>query len=308
MSDETQAKLLMAELKAHIKSLISILNADENLKFVGFEIEPVKLDDEESVLANGRSRISVKKLSDWQHRLKVLHYLGSFYSSDGHSTRFVSHMPGLIVSSLPPEVVICLIEQINKTKSDLHELVAGKHLKPKPLRNHKERHEFIHNAFPAIMTEQVYRKIPYTTRKVRSVWFNWIYKRQVNKVYDKDGAIAWLQKQIDRPKGLFIQEDWKAKIKSVIRDIEIGGFKSIQREREYRTFPELAYSYYDDDKRKTATINATMPWIMLGQATNSLPGGTDLGDFDRATVKISGVPRGSTIEPLFSALKLVGVR
>ncbi len=299
MNEKTEVKMLMAQLISLTDKLSDLLDNDDSLSFIGYETSPVLSINEEQVLAHGQPFIEVTKLNEWLHRLTVLNYYKRFYVADGCSTRFVSRMPGLIVSSLPADTVINLIDQINSKKDAIKTIVQHN-------RNHQQRHAFIHQMFPQVMTEQLYRHISYSQRQVKSVWFSWCRSRQVNYSYTPKEAINWLAEQKHKPKAFVDLQEWQANIEATMAKIQQGNYRSIQREKVYRTFPVTDYSHYVNDKLKTTRFNAIMPWILLDQKSNSLPSGTELKSFVRdENPPQSKLPPGA--ESLFRPLKLIGI-
>jgi hypothetical protein len=298
MNEEYQLKMLMANLEGLLDALADLLNTDESLTFVGYETSQVQKVDEDQVLANGQKVIEVATLDQWQHRSTVLGYYKRFYLTDGCSSRFVSRMPGLIVSSLPADVVINLIDQINTKKDEIKAVVQHQ-------RNHQQRHTFIHQVFPQVMTEQLYRRISYSQRQVKSVWFSWCKSRQVNYTYTPEAAIKYLAEQVKKPKGLFTPQEWQANIEATIVKIQQDNYRSIQRERVYRTFPVVDHSYYANGKLKTNRFNAIMPWILLDQAKPDLPSGSGLNSFVHDEIPaVHQLPAGA--QSVFKPLKLIG--
>ena len=299
MNAEYEVKMLMAQLNGLLDALTDLLDSDEKLQFIAYRPELVSIKDEKDVLANGRKRIKVEVLDQWQHKLTVLDYYKKFYATEGYSTRFVSRSPGVIVSSLPAKMVINLVNQINLVKDNIKAIVQKG-------RDHLKRHEFIHQLFPQIMTEQLYRHINISQRQIRSIWFSWCSKRQVNQSYNIDEAIQWLAEQGAKPRKPFTEQEWQAHIDAVITKIQNGRYKNIQRQRTYRTFPVADYSHYEDGKLKTNRINAIMPWILLDQPEIKLPPGTGLTSFVAKESPIIAKSTGRS-EVLFKPLKLIGV-
>lgn len=297
--DSKTALLLKTELDTLIKVLTTMLADDSKLNFVGYEMAPVLAVDEEQVLSHGQQYIAVTQLNQWQHLHRVLNYYQRFLVADKCSTRFVSRMPGIIVSSLPATIVIGLVEQINDKKDQLKAVIQKN-------RNHQQRHQFIHQLFPQVMTEQLYRHIRYSQLPINRVWFRWETSRQVNKTYSNQDAIAWLELQRSKPKGLFAAAEWLAAIDNAIGQIEQGHYKYVQRERQYRVFPHCEYSYYLDDERKTGKFNPTSPWLLLAQPHNALPGGTPLKSFQRLT-PIKKTQLKAKSQSIFKPLKLIGI-
>lgn len=303
MSEKAEILVLMTQLETMIDNLITVLNSDDSLLFVGYEAHPVKTMEEKHALDNGQENINVTTLNCWNDRYTVLNYFKRFYVRDGDSTRFVSRMPGLIQTQLPAATIIALITQINHKKNEIKTLVRKN-------RNSQQRHAFIHEVFPQIMTEQVYRHIRYTQEEIKSVWFRWKTKLQTNRTYSNQAAIQFLEAQKEKPKGLFLANEWAAHIEAVIHKIESGQFKYIQRQHDYRTFPDCHYSFYDyqqENQQKSYRKNrfsATTPWILLNQPHHVLPKGTPLSTYKVPQRKIKSDKQ---IDWLFAPLKIIGV-
>lgn len=302
-SDERLIHKLKNELDTLIDTLAEMLGADESLAFVAYKTSCVLAIDEQEVLANGQREIVVTKLSEWHHLWTVLNYYKQFYVPDECSTRFVSRMPGIIVTRLPATIVINVIDKINFKKDIIQALVQDG-------RNHQQRHEFIHDMFPQVMTEQLYRHIRYTLLPINRVWFRWESRRQVNKTYTNDDAIQWLAEQEKKPKGLYAPDEWIAHVKAAAALIKKSEFKHVQRQREYRVLPSCDYNYYLGDKpertRKNGKFNATTPWILFNQPENRLPGGTPLTTYV-STEKLDNKKQTANTQSIFMPLKLIGV-
>lgn len=299
MDNETTVKALMVELLALIDNLNAMLDADKAFHCVGYETSPVLAADQNTVLIHGKQTIEITKLEQWHDRWTVLNYFKRFYAPDNAATRYVSRMPGIVVSQLPAETVVGLVQQINDTKDQIAAVVRTG---SSPYMKHK----FIHEAFPHIMTEQLYRHIKVVSDPVKSVWFKWVH-RQVPITLTPQAAIEWLILQKDKSRGQYLPEEWQASVNAIIGEIEQGQYQRLQRRRVYKSFPVCDYSYYDaQGKRKLKSFNATLPLILVNQPKSGLPNHSDLKTFVRSEQpeQVDNLPGNAKM--LFAPLSLVG--
>ena len=256
LRDKQQLDHLMAELNSQIDKLISYLHSDAKLTLVGFETQPVSNKEQNKALVKGQSYIEVNEYDGDKPASKahILNYYKRFYAAHQASTRFVSRMPGIINCHLPAEIVIGLVTQINHIKDNIKFVVQNG-------RNHHQRHQFIHDAIPTVMTEQLYRHIHCTQMPIKSLWFGWRLKRQTNNTLTHQQAIELLHNHIDKPKGDIDPKQWQAMINAAINDIHNSPKVKLQQQREYKTHPTCAYSYYDNEQHlKRGKISIAMPW------------------------------------------------
>ena len=210
-------------------------------------------------------------------------------------------MPGVIQTSIANDDIIEQIQHINQTKDQIKHLVQTG-------RNHYQRHEFIHQALPRVMTEQLYRHIHYSTKQMKSIWFGWRVKRQTNQSLTQLQAIDLLKENSLKPKGYIPQQQWQAMIDVAIDQIQTQSFKRIQRQRQYKTHPTMAYSYYDQsDQLKRGKISIATPIILLAQTYKHWPVRTPLEDFNAGVHQnIQDDTVVNSVE-LFKPLKLIGI-
>lgn len=311
--DKAKLEQLMAELNSQIDKLIAYLHSDAKLALVGFETHPVSHNEQNKALSKGQSFIEVSRfddsnLSDKSH---VLNYFKRFYAAHQASTRFVSRMPGIINCHLPAQKVIGLVKHINDIKDAIKTLVQTG-------RDHNQRHQFIHDAIPTVMTEQLYRHIHCTQMPIKSLWFGWRLKRQTNNTLTHDQAVELLHNHMDKPKGDIDPKQWQAMINTAVNDIRSAPKVKLQQQREYKTHPTCAYSYYSaysensaysaneaEKVLKRGKISIAMPWILLDQPSEQLPVRTPLNNFDSKDAKANNKAKPHI--SIFQPLKLIGV-
>lgn len=312
--DKQQLDLLMAELNSKIDKLIDYLASDNKLALVGYETQPVSNQEQNKALAQGQAFIEVTTYgcdtdtgtdtgtgtgTDSSDKSHILNYFKRFYAAHQASTRFVSRMPGIINCHLPAQKVIGLVKQINDIKDNIKILVQTD-------RNHHQRHQFIHDAIPTVMTEQLYRHIHCTQMPIKSLWFGWRLKRQTNKSLTHPQAIELLHNHIDKPKGDIDPKQWQAMINAAINSIHNSPTVKIQQLREYKTHPTCAYSYYDSQEQlKRGKISIAMPWILLDQPNVQLPVRTPLKSFDSKDYRAHNQAKPHI--SIFDPLKLIGL-
>ena len=293
LQDKQQLENLMGQLNTQIDKLIAYLASDTKLNLVGFETQPVSQEQQNKALAKGQSFIEVKAYNN-KDKNHVLNYFKRFYAAHKASTRFVSRMPGVINCQLPAEKVIGLVKHINELKDQIKAIVQTG-------RNHNQRHEFIHDAMPSVMTEQLYRHIHCTQMPIKSLWFGWRLKRQTNNSLTHQQAIDLLHKHMDKPKGEIDAKQWQAMINTAINDIRNNPNAKLQQQRQYKTHPTCAYSFYNSEEQlKRGKISIAMPWILLNQASEKLPMRTPLKSFDSKnhSAQNQAKPQISIFEPL----------
>lgn len=291
----------MEQLVSLIDHLTELLDTNQALEAVAYETAHVDAADQNTVLANGKQSIEVNKLDQWHHRWTVLHYFKRFYAADEASTRYVSRMPGIIVTGVSSDVIMPLIQQINDLKDQIADEVRQG-------RSPYLRHKFIHEAFPQVMTEQLYRHIKVESSPVKSVWFKWVH-RHVPITLAPKSAINWLIEQRGKLRGNYLPAEWEASIDAIISDIEQGHYKRLQRRRTYKSFPVCDYSYYDAlGKCKTKSFNATVPLILVNQPDDAFPRHSPLKTFIASEQPAPEDNQPANATMLFRPLNLVGYK
>ena len=193
-----------------------------------------------------------------------------------------------------------LVNEINLTKDDLASIVRED-------RDDYQRHQFIHDAYSGIMTEQVYRHIHYFDKEVTNVWFNWA-SRPVPKTYSNSDAIKMLNDQLSRPKYLMSPKEWENMINKTINDVASGKFDYIQQMKEFRVLPTVELQFFEMlDVKKRRKSNATTPIILLGQEKNVLPKFSALKPYVNKN-KDKTMTLSSNKTMLNNYLRLVGVK
>jgi len=300
MTEHFILKQTMAELQNDIQQLIDIISSSQP-SFVGFNIQRITKADEKKCMLSGIDELSVSPLKEWNQLHTVLKSWSSFYSNISMSTQYVDRLPGIVVINDSSEEILGLIRKINKLKDDIANIVRKN-------RNPYQRHEFIHHVFPGIMTEQVYRHIHLISVPVTNAWFNWT-SRPVPKSMTIEQCITFLKAQSDKPKYLYIEEEWKAMINSTIESIRVSNFSSIQRYKAFKVFPTIELQYIDEDGiKKRIKKNATTPFILCMQPTTALPKYTNLNNYSATEHSRSKTPKLSKNKVMINkVLGLVGV-
>ncbi len=271
MGDSAELKVEMGQLVELNNTLIDIC-VKQNPAFIGFKIEQVSKDDEESYIHKGITSLKVDTL-DKSHSLHVvLAAWGSYYKADGFSTKYVERLPGLVVINEQQDHVLELVTEINHKKNIVANIVQTG-------RDQYQRHQFIHDAFEFIMTEQVYRKITIFEDNITNAWFNWT-SRPVPKTLSIEEAKSILEKQKNKPKNMLSPTEWTKIVNQCINNISSSQFQSIQQLREFRVLPTVELQSVDIyGQKKRTKRNATTPIILLNQSNNSLPKFSLLNDY-----------------------------
>ena len=299
MGDKIELVEQMEKLKALNTQLVELC-AQQKPAFIGFDIERITIEMEKDVLRNGVKTLNVNTLDDWTQLYKVLESWGRFYKSADHSTKFVDRLPGIVVITDNITNIKMLVDNINLLKKEIAHTVREN-------RDPYQRHQFIHDTFQGIMTEQVYRDIRYFDNNVTNVWFNWA-SRPVPKSFTIKEAQQMLDEQLKRPKYLMSDQEWTKMIHHVKSEISTGNFSSIQQMKEFRVLPTIEMQHISKlGIKKRAKHNATTPWILLGQEKNELPKFSTLKPYvnNKADQSIKVRPNKVLLNPY---LKLVGVK
>lgn len=296
VDDRTHAQDLMTSLNAQQTELTLLLSSVNN-HTVGFKLERILKIDEEQTIKEGISSIEV---TDASHN-QVVNFHHRYYCDKLLSTQFVERMPGLIVVNERRNEVIDCVKQINLDKDNLMAIIRRQGDK-------YVRHQFIHDTFPRIMTDQFRRHIHVIDKQVTNSWFNWT-SRPIPQTFSIDKAISLLQVEIDNPKGLYSAKEWKAMLDIIITDLRSGVFIKVQRHKALKLLPTMVYQALDSDGvKKRYTTNANVPFLLLNQDKGLLPKYSELNNY----VKKEGdkaAPLNSKKKALLNAhLKLIGVK
>ena len=268
--------------------------------FVGFDIEKITVENEQSILSDGINSLAVKKLMSANDRAQLFNSWGHYFKVTGLSTKFVDRTPGIVVITEDVSQIKSLITNINTCKDNVASIVRAN-------RDQYERHQFIHENFPTIMTEQVYRHIHYFEHEVTNAWFNWA-SRPVPKMYSTEAALELLDQQFKRPKYNLSANEWQALITNTMNEVKSGKFDYIQQIKEYRVLPTIELQYIDNEHaKKRSKSNATTPFFLFGQPNNYLPKYSTLSPYinKRKNKKTKLSANKTMINPY---LKLVGVK
>jgi DNA replication terminus site-binding protein len=293
-------KYLMAELNVQHSVLLQLIS-DTEPKFVAFNIQTISKKDEASVITDGIQSLEVKSLEKRYHLSQILGFWSKYYKEDGVSTQFVERMPGLVVVSSKKQEIRYLTEQINSLKIKISKVVRNG-------RDHIQRHKFIHDAFPRIMTDQLYRKIHVIDNNVQRVWFNWT-SRPIPRLLSNEQAVILLKKHEYNPSGLMTSEEWRLMIKAQIEDIRCELYSRIYVKKDFRLLPVLTYKEEEGKgifKRKTK--NGCTPMLLLAQDSNSLPLFTHLESYHKPTMS-EHIPLVKLTDKVYinAYLKLIGI-
>lgn len=283
------------------KELIEVVS-EQKPNFVGFDIEPVLKRNEVEYMDGQIKRLSVTTRVDWHELVGTLNSWKTFYKQDNESTLFTSRFPGFVVVSDKKEQVRSLVTQINNHKADIAQAIRHN-------RNERQRHEYIHQLFPGIITDLLYRQIHVIEDNVTNSWFNWT-SRNVPYTMKPSEAKAWLQRIVDKPRLNHEPEQWKARINALIADVDSRIYPKFQRYKSYKCLPTIETKQTDHrGQSKRVKRNATTPIILLGQNGDTLPVYSSLGNYDASNHKhngINGIAKNKDI--LDNELKLIGVR
>jgi hypothetical protein len=272
----------------------------QNMKhYLGFSISGVQIKEEQDVLANGFTHIPVCVLRATADIPSFLSAWTRYGAGENMSTRFVYRMPGIVVVPYN-EMIIETVADINRLKSSIAAFVRMN-------RTPEQRHEFIHERFPGIMTEQLYRKINLEHGHIKNAWFNWT-RRPVPRAYTKDQAIAFVTNQQERPRNMEVPSIWKARMEALAQDMRYSRVKRYQRYKLYKALPTVTLNKRQSDGTFVRLPkNATTPIILMGQDDLHLPTYSELGDY-HAPVDSPTFSMGKNKILLDSSLKLVAVK
>jgi hypothetical protein len=289
----------MKELNKKHVQLLDLITESEP-KFVGFKIQKILKMDEAQTIANGIKSLGVISLDETQHQGEVLGFWSKYYKEDGISTLFVERMPGLVAVSNRKQDIRKVINQLNSLKIQIATIVRND-------RNHMQRHEFIHDVFPRIMTDQLYRKIHIIENHVQRAWFNWT-SRPIPKLLNKEEAISFLKKYDSNPLGLTTGKEWSAMISAQLEDILNDVYSHIYLKKDFRLLPALTYKEdVGDEIYKRKTKNGCSPIILLGQSSDSLPHFTHLRNYEKLILDCSALSNNSSSKVYINShLKLMG--
>jgi hypothetical protein len=290
---------LMDKLVIQSTLLIDMVSK-QNPYFVGYEIERIAKSEEKNCIDAGVKHLSVNPLAQWTELQSVLNAWKDFYAPLTSSTMFVNRLPGFVIVNEEKEAVLALVTYINVLKDDLANTVRHN-------RDKHQRHEFIHRAFSGVMTEQLYRKIQIKTDHVNNVWFNWV-SRPVPKMYSLDDAVIYVEKKKSVPQIEFCPTEWKARLDITINKITSGRYKKIQKLKQFRLLPTIEFNLIKEGEKKRNKHNATIPFILMGQAENAVPKFTPLLDFNAGDKEQKKPFIESNKEMLDEFLQLVGVK
>ncbi|MFT7007663.1 MAG: hypothetical protein ACJAXJ_002192 [Colwellia sp.] len=290
---------LMFKLVTQTTLLIDMISK-QNPYFVGYEIERITKNDEKNCIDVGVKHLSVNPLTQWTELQSVLNAWQDFYAPLTSSTMFVNRLPGFVIVNEEKKTIFELVTYINALKDDLANTVRHN-------RDKHQRHEFIHQAFSGVMTEQLYRKIQIKTDHVNNVWFNWV-SRPVPQMYSLDDAVVYVEKKKNIPPIELSATEWRARLDITISKITSGRYKKIQKLKQFRLLPTIEFNLIKGGERKRNKHNATIPFILMGQEDNTVPKFTPLLDFNAGDKEQKKPFIESNKEMLDEFLRLVGVK
>jgi hypothetical protein len=196
--------------------------------------------------------------------------------------------------------VLSLVTSINALKDEIAKTVRRN-------RDKHQKHEFIHQTFAGVMTEQLYRKIQIKTDHVNNVWFNWV-SRPVNQSYSLKEAAEYVEKKRGLQPIEFSSEAWRTLLNKVINDINSGRHKTIQKLKQFRFLPTIEFNLIKNGEKKRNKHNATTPFILLGQEANANPTFTPLTDYLGHNKEKKAPVMDGNKEMIDPYLRLVGVK
>lgn len=242
--------------------------------FIAFDIQKITKEDEKHFIHKGIDFLQVNELSQWNDLHIILNSFSDFYRDISLSTKFVQRMPGIIVVNENKELLISMIDAINLSKAEIANIVRNG-------RNSKQKHEFIHSVFTGIMTHQLYREINYLTESVSNVWFNW-NSRPVPKSMTLEKADKYVKDKQELTPLWCEKSEWLTITNSALNEINSGRFESIQKLKEFKSFPTIEFVTLDPETgfKKKIRFNATTPFILFSQEKNILPQLSKLGNFE----------------------------
>jgi hypothetical protein len=291
--------LLMPQLNKQTTLLIDLI-AKQNPYFVGYAIERISKEEEKSCIVNGVKQLAVKQMTLWIDLQSVLTSWKDFYAPLTGSTMFVHRLPGFVTVNQDKKKVLDLVNTINAIKDDIASTVRLN-------RDKHQKHEFIHQTFAGVMTEQLYRKIQIKTDHVNNVWFNWV-SRPVPKSYSLKDAVTYVEKKKSHPPLEFSATQWAKHLDKTIANIKSGQYETIQKLKQFRLLPTIEFNLIKEGEKKRNKHNATVPFILLGQENGALPTFTPLSDYSNEgkNERVTTLQRNKVMIDDF--LQLVGVK
>lgn len=280
MNEQILLKKQMSILSDRL-NILEALILSESPKTIGFDVSSVTIEQESDLIHNDVRLFEVDRIIDKPER--VVSFWKQFYKDDGYSTKFVDRMPGLVVVNKNKEDVRLLVAEINQLKANVASTVRAESLvkgKLKHGRSTAEKHEFIHQLFPRIMTEHVYRNIHIIEHDVTNAWFNWV-SRPVPKKLSVEAARDHLYNQMNRPNIGFVASEWNALIEASLVKLQTEQPKYVQVQKQFKVFPVMPFKFISaEGEIKRNTKNAITPFILLGQSNQQLPKYTNLSTYD----------------------------
>lgn len=197
------------------------------------------------------------------HELNVMHHTDNkavrvskrawqeYFVEDGASTKYVKRYAGFIVCQNSD--ALALISQINN-KNEIKDCVRDPYISTSGQilhrRNHRQKHEFIHEAAPRIMTVQLYRHIKVISDPVQSLSFSWTQKSAPLRM-SKQQALNYVGKH-------YASEEVSSLRKLVLEKIELSSWQVFEKPRVHNAI--IVISRYDG--KSTANIQATTPIVI----------------------------------------------
>lgn len=310
MNDKQLLIQAYSKYKSLSKSLTNVLS-EQDSDFRAFAIPDVTIDEAKKRLKNGDAPnfIKVVTLSNWTDRVRVMNSITRAEVNTGQSTSYVSRTPGIVVVRREHDYVRTLIKELNSTKKEIALIVQRPDPKGKHTRTTEQKHEFIHDAIPGVMTEQLYRCIHVEEKPVSNVWFNWT-SRPTPKTIEKENYETFFSLMKENKRGGITktQEEWNLEVEALYSEALTNGFDKIQVYKTANVLPTQIVKYQEEGaKRKTKT--AATPIILMGQENSKLPVFSELGNYVK---KPRSADKPMRINSKYKAvlseeLKLVGV-
>lgn len=283
MSNKQKFQELMDRYNNVIGELSHLL-AKVSSHCIGYDIEDIHKNDEQSAKEFGVQFLKVDHLGP-KHKSQIISSLNFVRKERSYSTQFVSRYPGIIVVEQQSSTIKQLVEHINELKVQLADTVRYFNLvvqdtnksTARQARDKHQKHKFIHDLEPGIMTEQLYRNIQIIEEPVTHCWFNWT-QRPVSVNLKGQKAVKWLDSLRDKPRSGFTKDQWQMRLDEIT--LQLKNYDFIQHYRLLRHIPICTYQTVQNNTLKRHTKNANTPFILLGQDRGQLPKFSHLKNWD----------------------------
>lgn len=225
--------------------------------------------------------IKVSNVTDKQQaiRLTCLAF-DKFYAEHDVSTKSTYRLPGAInISSCYDDDIIRVVDEINHKKNIFKSIVT------KSISDANLRFELIHNAFPLLITLQVYRNIKVINEPVMSVRPFWGNKQSIVRV-TKEAILERLERSKKYPPNDIFKDEWIEMVERERVDVSnVPDNASLRIRRPVKVQPLMWVRNID---RKMTSIVNPLPLIVLSDRPVTVG---QLKDFDANNIRHKNPPK-----------------